>query len=1456
MATFLVTNLNDSGAGSLRAAIQAANADLTTTPTRIEFRINGVIELMSALPSITNDVVIDATSAPAYALGQPSVQIDFNAFTGLVFANTASGSKLFGLSITGANGNGITLLGNGITVDKNFIGIGLSGAVNANSGDGIYIAANTAGNRIGLNESGASGVIGNVIAGNGGNGITLFDSDNNILVANRIGTDPSGQTKIANAQNGIWLTAGSSNNTIGGTLYTDSATGQTNNPTGNKGTIPGTFVVPPLGNLVSGNTLHGIRIDEGSQSNVLNGNFVGTKANGNSALGNGLNGVLILNANNNSLIGCTFVDEPFVYYNVISGNGANGLQITNSDNVVVQANFFGAGANNASLVGNALNGILVDGNSRNTQVGGVIPLGNVSGANGLNGIQVADTVTGFETFNTFGGLFAFQGAAPNGENGILITSTGGNNLIRTNVFSGNTKNGIELSGNATGVTVDPNIVGLNTIGNGLLPNGGHGLEISGNANNNTIGGYLQSVIPRNIFSGNVGYGIAILENAANNFVFNSSIGTGSVGLTALGNQAGGVLLASAGANNQIGAVTTDAKKPLSNLISGNLGNGITLLYGVSGQEIIGNQFGLDRFGLETLPNRGEAIAVNGSFSNTILSNTGTHASLQLGLPPQNVSEQVQALYIGFFGRAGDVSGVNYWTQQTLGLMMEGNTLAQALEIVSIGFASSTENAPYNQLANVKLNSANPEQVALASRFINQTYQQLFQRSADSEGLQYWLGQLFSGSIPYSDLVYSIANAAYGSDQTVLANKMVAGSYFTQLVSASGVASSNAANVTAVQNVANASSLYASKAQTDLYTQSPENALVFSSIFSENFITGVRGLYDGKVVLTGNKTISGSVNTQAILYEGPMQNTASGMIYVLTPSIAGQTVTSATFYGPDTSVFNPSIGAGNIRAVGSYKYTTGGNGDHGMLYTGPINGKNGTWLQMDVPSSAVGGAQVANTIPHSTMGNLVVGDYDLVGTPASGNAFIYHIADQSWSIMNLGPGIRETTAYGIWQNGIGSNSYTIAGGSRDGLNINKAFLIDYNATTREFSNLKYFTYEGRPELITHFEGITGIPGGYNLISSTDSGPAFATVKRNADGSFGNAQWTLSTVPGSSLTTGNSVYQDTIMGVYAVSTEPGNIDSYGAQVDQSLANANGGLIMPVGALGFNYATTVDKSIGSLIVGASGAGNVLGGSMGNDLFVGTQSRVHADTIYTGGGADAIWLAANRTVGSRISLYSANEVETPHTLIPGATIPGIAQSVIAANGTPQLGWWGQATGKVGGPSSDAQTTTGFGTGISTSMSQVHQFVTGSSGNPIDSINLSGRAYSHLLRDANDASTVSIGNAIIDRVRLGETVDVANTSVIVVTGTAFANAAALAQSLSKAPTAIGFGSAQTNVLNHFIVAYEDLSGHTRIADMSIRSNTAFTNTANGATLAISDLVQLVGVDLDQLQAGNIQFLL
>ena len=269
---------------------------------------------------------------------------------------------------------------------------------------------------------------------------------------------------------------------------------------------------------------------------------------------------------------------------------------------------------------------------------------------------------------------------------------------------------------------------------------------------------------------------------------------------------------------------------------------------------------------------------------------------------------------------------------------------------------------------------------------------------------------------------------------------------------------------------------------------------------------------------------------------------TGTMYTLLPDLDGQTITTTLYYGPNTSLFDPNIGAGDIRIVGSYQYAEGTPGNHGVIYTGSLNGA-GAWQQIDVPSIMTSGT-VSNTIAHSTMGDLVVGNYNLQDDPDSGNAFLYNIAEDSWTLFDIGSMANNTSAYGIWQNGYGSDSYTIVGGSEDE-GINRAFLINYNTTTEEFGEAVFYNDEGLG--VTHFEGITGTDGGYNLIATTTNGAAFAFIASDGE-TYGPITWTPLDVPDSTLMTGNTVYENIAMGVYSTSAISPDIQTYTATVPE--------------------------------------------------------------------------------------------------------------------------------------------------------------------------------------------------------------------------------------------------------------------------------------------------------------------
>jgi hypothetical protein len=725
-------------------------------------------------------------------------------------------------------------------------------------------------------------------------------------------------------------------------------------------------------------------------------------------------------------------------------------------------------------------------------------------------------------------------------------------------------------------------------------------------------------------------------------------------------------------------------------------------------------------------------------------------------------------------------------------------------------------------------------------------------------------------VSYSALVYEIALSALNDDVTAMNAKIQAAAYFTTAMTGLVDAPSLDAMQAAVADVVDATTGYASVAATNAQAGSSHDQIDYQTILSpQDIITGVRADLEGAVILTGSRGTTGTTETQAFLYQGPLNDVSAGTLHLLDPDFgSGQTVTTATLYGPNTAIFAPDIGLGNVRAVGSYQYAESPAGifDHGMIYEGRVDGVGGTWTQVDVPANGVNvtdgvviGTAVRDTILHSTAGDLVVGNYDLVGpggTILGANGFIYNMTSQQYTLMNVnGSYDNLTSLYGIWQNGVGSTSYTLAGGTKDGAGLNVGFLAHYELSTGIFSDLSYYSANNVPGVITHFENITAVPGGYNLVATTDDGPAFVFVAMNPDGTFGEAVWTAADLPGSNLMTGNIIYQNVFGGIYNTDSSM-DVGSYLGVVDQAHVDAAGGLIMPVGSHDFAYSLNVAGSVGISIIGSATAGNVLGGSIGNDTFTGTLDPSQGDTIYTGGGADTILLAAGHAARTRIELFAGNSLTSVAAVAPGLAVDAVAASIVSADNVPQLGWWGQATAQFGGPVSDATTNAGLGSGTSQTMSTVVNFVTGTADSPVDVVDISLDAFSGYLRGAS-GETPALGNAIFSNlVGAGGLITVADATVLLIDSpVGFANAAEVAAELWMNP--ITFAGPQSAEFNHFIIAYGDLDGDVRIADMDISLGSAlsFTTTGQGATLSISDMVELSGVSLASLQPANISFL-
>jgi len=306
-ATFVVSSIADSGAGTLRQAILDANTAAGTDTITFAIAGSGLHTISPAtnLPNITEAVVIDGysqsgASVNTLSLGDNAViQIELNGSgvssgTGLNFNATVNGGEVKGLLLTKWN-NAILLNGaKNMTIDGNFFGTNAAGSAtsaSAANGSAFFILNTATGNTIG----GAAAAARNLISGGTTAGITLGNSGtaNNVIQNNYIGTNAAGTAALPNFTGISFNGAGA--NTI-------------------------------RGNVISGSTSNanfsaGIQLENTTANTLVVGNKIGTSADGTAAIPNAY-GITLLDgfsggANQNTI--GTLAEPNIIAFNTKAG---------------------------------------------------------------------------------------------------------------------------------------------------------------------------------------------------------------------------------------------------------------------------------------------------------------------------------------------------------------------------------------------------------------------------------------------------------------------------------------------------------------------------------------------------------------------------------------------------------------------------------------------------------------------------------------------------------------------------------------------------------------------------------------------------------------------------------------------------------------------------------------------------------------------------------------------------------------------------------------------------------------------------------------------------------------------------------------------------------------------------------------------------------------------------------
>jgi parallel beta-helix repeat protein len=487
---------------SLHQAIQLADGD--TSPDTIQFAMTDgtKISLSAALPTITNQITIDAS-------GQ-IVELDGTnagaATNGLDFEAGSAGSTVTGLTINSFGGAGVLLNAGGVTLQGNFIGTDASGSAAKANHDGVVITSNR------------NSLLGNTISGNSYDGVSVT-GDANVLKANKIGTDATGTVAIGNSGLGSFsgsagvFVQNASNTQIGGPDAADR-------------------------NIISGNSEAGIvLVNDTGLGNVIEGNYIGLDASGSVALGNFDAGIDLGTPSGLPVANVSILD------NVISANAYSGIYLNAVTNSTIQGNLIGTDALGHSTIdstslnpafGNNADGITIDVGSSGNLIGGMTASGrNVIAGNLGNGVGQlgAGAAANLLEGNYIGTDVTGLANAGNQGDGVYIQAglltVGG--AAAGNVISGNFGYGLDLDGGVTQAYA--NLIGVAADGVTALGNAGDGVHIN-NSSGNVLGSSaaaMGNVIAYNGASG-PGRGINVVSGTQNAIEGNSIFSNRTLGI--------------------------------------------------------------------------------------------------------------------------------------------------------------------------------------------------------------------------------------------------------------------------------------------------------------------------------------------------------------------------------------------------------------------------------------------------------------------------------------------------------------------------------------------------------------------------------------------------------------------------------------------------------------------------------------------------------------------------------------------------------------------------------------------------------------------------------------------------------------------------------------------------------------------------------------------------------------
>ncbi|WP_371324629.1 DUF4214 domain-containing protein [Dechloromonas sp. ZY10] len=263
--------------------------------------------------------------------------------------------------------------------------------------------------------------------------------------------------------------------------------------------------------------------------------------------------------------------------------------------------------------------------------------------------------------------------------------------------------------------------------------------------------------------------------------------------------------------------------------------------------------------------------------------------------------QIQNAYVAFFNRPADVAGLNYWSTYAGNSADLLNTFAQSAEYKAL-------------YANMN-----------STQIVNAVYQNLFGRTPEVSGLNYWVTQLDNGALKVGNVADAINKGAQGTDASIISNKVTVATAFTNDIAAStaktvAYAGVNATGLQAVKDWLSTVTSDAATVTTATGTaMTTVQATVQNNVAASGSSFTLTTVADVVAGTSSNDTIRGTVSldtdgaaTSASTFNTADQISAGGGADTLELVVEGSGTGAATTNAPAASL--SSIETVSIRSV--------------------------------------------------------------------------------------------------------------------------------------------------------------------------------------------------------------------------------------------------------------------------------------------------------------------------------------------------------------------------------------------------------------------------------------------------------------------------------------------------------------------------------------------------------------